>query len=109
MRQDRVEARRPSAALTNQHRRADDHPVTGAQLSCGHDYALCHSAAPGRNSTLCAVGGLICWENHAKRWFDAVGHYSREEVLGGAAASVVKPTATADGDGVRTEDTNEDS
>jgi nitrilase len=46
---------------------------------------------------------------HAKRWFDAVGHYSREEVLGGAAASVVKPTATADGDGVRTEDTDEDS
>jgi hypothetical protein len=23
---------------------------------------------------------------HAKRWFDAVGHYSREDVLGGVLA-----------------------
>src|SRR3954451_3604628 len=31
---------------------------------------------------------------HAKRWFDAVGHYSREDVLGGAAAG---PPEGADG------------
>jgi nitrilase len=28
---------------------------------------------------------------HAKRWFDAVGHYSREDVLGGVAAEAPPP------------------
>ncbi len=46
---------------------------------------------------------------HAKRWFDAVGHYSREEVLGGEAASVLKPTAALDRDGVGAQDTDADS
>jgi nitrilase len=37
---------------------------------------------------------------HAKRWFDVVGHYSREEVLatlGPAAAAVAAPTPAANG------------
>ena len=35
---------------------------------------------------------------HAKRWFDAVGHYSREEILAGATAPA--PDGDADGAGV---------
>ena len=34
---------------------------------------------------------------HAKRWFDAVGHYSREDVLSPALAGA--PLATPGGDG----------
>jgi hypothetical protein len=28
---------------------------------------------------------------HAKRWFDAVGHYSREDVLDASSQAEVKP------------------
>ncbi len=37
---------------------------------------------------------------HAKRWFDAVGHYSREDVLatgGPAAAAIAAPAPAANG------------
>ena len=39
---------------------------------------------------------------HAKRWFDAVGHYSREDVLGGAlprepVAAQAEPPDASDG------------
>jgi nitrilase len=36
---------------------------------------------------------------HAKRWFDAVGHYSREEVLLGVAALPAPPPPVNGGDG----------
>jgi nitrilase len=34
---------------------------------------------------------------HAKRWFDAVGHYSREEVLANGGSQLRAPAPTADG------------
>ena len=44
---------------------------------------------------------------HAKRWFDAVGHYSREEVLGGEAAAAVGSLATGVANGAPAPDPGE--
>jgi nitrilase len=46
---------------------------------------------------------------HAKRWFDAVGHYSREDVLGREAVSGGSATAAAGGDRSPGPDTDEHS
>ena len=40
---------------------------------------------------------------HAKRWFDAVGHYSREEVLATGARHASPPPGAAPGDGAPAE------
>jgi hypothetical protein len=36
---------------------------------------------------------------HAKRWFDAVGHYSREDVLLGAGPATAPAGVDGEGDG----------
>ena len=44
---------------------------------------------------------------HAKRWFDAVGHYSRQEVLTLQTPANVAPTAASADDGARLQDSPE--